>query len=228
MSSTKIDTPARVPPTKRLRVLIADDVQTTRRSTRLMLSLISDVEVVAIAQNGREAVELAKKHDVHIAFMDVKMPFMDGLTATQALRQHNPDLICIICSTERDSQTLRQALIAGASEYLIKPFTADELNETVGRAVTQIREKQERWGDVQKFRKERDSYMVELAKEYAKSRRTDDKALEVFETLAQNPYCDVRWLRYLAIICIVREDWGRLKHLAARLEKRNNVLSSTN
>ena len=222
MSSTKIDKPI-ANKANRLRVLIADDVQATRRSTRLMMSLIPNVEVVAIANNGREAVELAHKHNVHIALLDIKMPIMDGLQATQKMLQRNPDIVCALISAERSSDTLLQAMAAGASEYLIKPFTSDELVTIMGRMTHDVKSKQLRWVKARQLRKERDNFMIELAKEYMKSRRTDQKAQEVFETLAENPYCDVRWLRNLAIIYIVREQWGKLKTLASRLEKQTQV-----
>src|SRR5690349_20530651 len=70
-----------VSPKKKLRVLIADDVQETRRNTRLMLATIDDVEVVAIAANGIQAVELTEEHHPDILLLDINMPEMDGLTA---------------------------------------------------------------------------------------------------------------------------------------------------
>jgi DNA-binding NarL/FixJ family response regulator len=62
-----------VPPKRKLRVLIADDIQETRRSTRLMFSVISDVEVVAIASNGQQAVNMAKEHHPDIVVLDINM-----------------------------------------------------------------------------------------------------------------------------------------------------------
>jgi len=59
-----------------------------------------------------------------------------------------------------------------------------------------------------------------LANEYAKTRRTDDKAIEVFEQLAKNPQCEPRWLQNLAMIYVVRQKWGRLKLFAEMLEQR--------
>src|SRR5690606_35107156 len=109
-----------------LRILIADDTQQTRRSTRLMLTLIPGVEVVAMAQNGREAVELARKYRPDVALMDVNMPQLDGLSAIKAMRQMLPDLVCLVISAERDNKTLRAAMVAGAQDYLIKPFTTEE------------------------------------------------------------------------------------------------------
>ena len=203
----------------RLRALIADDVKESRRSTRLMLSLVPDVEVVAIAHDGREAVKLARQHEVQIALLDIKMPVLDGLQATQAILKRDPDVCCVMISAERDSDTLQRALTAGASGYLIKPFTSDELVETMERVIKDVRSKQARYGTATRLKRERDAYVLELAKEYMKARRTDEKAQTVFETLAADPYCDIRWLRNLAIIYVVRGVWGRLRVLAERLER---------
>jgi lipopolysaccharide biosynthesis regulator YciM len=68
--------------------------------------------------------------------------------------------------------------------------------------------------------KQSEKSLEKLAGEYARSKRTDDTALEVFEQLAENPDCDLRWLRTLAMLYIIREEWGKLKALAERLEKR--------
>jgi lipopolysaccharide biosynthesis regulator YciM len=62
---------------------------------------------------------------------------------------------------------------------------------------------------------------VQLAAEYTKSHRTDDKAIEVFEQLAKNPQCEMHWLQNLAMIYIVRQKWGSLRILAEKIEKRN-------
>ena len=70
------------------------------------------------------------------------------------------------------------------------------------------------------MRKQREAYLAQLAVEYSKNRRTDEKAMEVFEQLAHNPECDMRWLQTLAMIYVVRNEWGRLKVLAAKLEQR--------
>ena len=84
-----------VPPKKKLRVLIADDVQETRRNTRLMLATIDDVEVVAIAANGLQAVQLAEEHHPDILLLDINMPEMDGLTAYRKIVHAHPDIGCI-------------------------------------------------------------------------------------------------------------------------------------
>jgi lipopolysaccharide biosynthesis regulator YciM len=70
------------------------------------------------------------------------------------------------------------------------------------------------------LRQKQESYLAQLAAEYAKSRRTDDKAIQVFEHLAENPNCEMRWIQNLAMIYIVRQKWGKLKVLAEKIENR--------
>lgn len=211
--------PSPLPSAERLRVLIADDVQETRRSTRLMMTLIPEVEVVAIAENGREAVEMAQIKQPDIALMDVNMPGMDGLEAIHLMIKKRPDMACIVLSAERESQTLQRAIAAGARGYLIKPFTSDQLAQTMRRVIDWVRANRARVGNSEQLRQERDLFLQELAAEYARTRRTDDKAMSIFEQLAQDPHCDLRWLRTLAVIYVIRQQWGKLKFLAERLEK---------
>jgi len=201
----------------RLRVLIADDIQETRRNTRVMLAMNPEVEVVAIARNGRQAVDQAEKHNPDLAILDINMPDMDGIAAFEAMKSHNPNIACIIISAEKDSQTLRKAMSAGAREYLIKPFTVDELNLAVHKVSQLVVKKQINPTQNARVRKQRDSDLKHLAHEYANSKRADDQALEVFEQMAANPDCELRWLRILAMIYVIRQDWGKLKSLAERL-----------
>src|SRR5262245_49760248 len=118
---------------RKLKVLIADDVQETRRNTRLMLATIDDVEVVAIAANGVQAVQFAAEQHPDIVLLDINMPEMDGLTAFREIAKIHPETGCIIISAEKDTSTFRTAITVGVREYLVKPFTADELEEAIGR-----------------------------------------------------------------------------------------------
>ena len=208
-------------PRRKLRVLIADDVQETRRNTRLMLATIDDVEVAAIAANGIQAVELAKEHHPDIVLLDINMPQMDGLSAYRRIAQIHPDTGCIIISAEKDTMTLRAAMSIGVQEYLIKPFTVDELEKAIARVSERVQKHKLKLAQDAQLRKQREAYLMQLATEYAKSHRTDEKAVEVFEQLAENPQCEMRWLQNLAMIYIVRHDWGKLKLLAGMVEQRN-------
>ena len=203
---------------RKLRVLIADDVQETRRNTRLMLATIDDVEVVAIAANGIQAVQLAKEHHPDIVLLDINMPEMDGLTAFRNIAQIHPDTGCIIISAEKDSTTLRTAISLGVQEYLIKPFTIDELEGAIGRVDQKVQGNRKKLAQMDDLKRKKEDYLKQLATEYSKARRTDDKAMEVFEQLADYPNCEARWLQTLAMIYVVRQEWSRLKILAAKLE----------
>lgn len=209
-----------VSPRKKLRVLIADDIQETRRNTRLMLATIDDVEVVAMAANGIQAVQLAEQHHPDILLLDINMPELDGLSAYRRIAQIHPDIGCIIISAEKDTTTLRTAISSGVQEYLIKPFTIEELETAISRVYPRVEETRRKLIQAEQLRRRNEAYLQQLASEYAKSRRTDDQAIEVFERLADNPQCEARWLQNLAMIYVVRQMWGRLKILAEKVDAR--------
>lgn len=215
-------TPTMTSPQAKLKVLIADDIQETRRSVRLMLSMNQSVVVVAAAINGRQAVELAREHHPDIVVMDVNMPEVDGLAAFKEISQIFPETGCIIISAQKDLMVLDTAMTVGAQEYLVKPFSIEELNAAVDRVGEQVRQGRQRLAQADQLHQKSVAHLKQLADEYAKARRTDDQALEVFEQLAENPDCELHWLRSLAMLYIVRQEWGKLKNLAARLEERQN------
>lgn len=201
------------------RVLIADDVLETRRNTRLMLADNPMVDIVAIAHDGQEAVDLAIKHQPDIALLDINMPKMNGFEAFQEMHKIFPTMACVIISAEDDNQSFRAAMNIGAREYLVKPFTVYQLNNAVKRVGDIVKSDREKADVSERLRAQRASYLVQLAGEYAKSRRTDDEALEVFEQLAANPKCDLRWLRTLAMLYVIRQEWLKLQVLAGRLAR---------
>jgi YesN/AraC family two-component response regulator len=201
------------------RVLIADDVLETRRNTRLMLADNPMVDIVAIAHNGREAVELAKKHQPDIALMDINMPEMNGFEAFQAMYDIFPSMACVIISAEDDNQSFRSAMNVGAREYLVKPFTVYQLNNAIKRVGDIVKAEREKADVAAQLRQQRASYLLQLAQEYSRSRRTDDEAVEVFEQLAANPKCELRWLRTLAMLYIIRAEWKKLQVLSGRLAR---------
>jgi YesN/AraC family two-component response regulator len=209
-----------ITPKRKLKVLIADDIQETRRNTRLMLATIDDVEVIAIAANGVQALQLSKEHHPDIVLLDINMPEMDGLTAYREIHKVLPGTGCIIISAEKDTTTFRNAISVGVQEYLVKPFTVEELEAAIGRVRVLVEQYRVKLAQDTQVRKQREAYLLQLAAEYSKTHRTDEKAMEVFEQLAQNPECDMRWLQTLAMIYVVRQEWGRMKILAAKLEHR--------
>ena len=125
-----------------INVLIVDDISSTLDNLRKLLSFEDDVEVVATATNGREAVEEAKKFHPDVVLMDVNMPEMDGIQATEILASEAPTSPVIIMSVQGERDYLRRAMQSGAREFLIKPFSGDELVASI-RRVHQLEQRKE-------------------------------------------------------------------------------------
>lgn len=118
---------------KRIRVLVADDAAETRASIQTLLSLEDDIEVVGEAADGQEALAKARELLPDIVLMDMRMPVLDGLAATEAITAELPSVQVIMISVMSTSESLRQAMMAGAREYLVKPFAPDELIASIRR-----------------------------------------------------------------------------------------------
>ncbi|HVC37543.1 MAG TPA: response regulator transcription factor [Gammaproteobacteria bacterium] len=121
------------------RVLIADDHTIFRAGLAKLLQTIADVQVVAEASSGREAVELADKHHPDIVIMDLAMSDVNGLDATAQMHAQHADIRIIILSMHANEEYVMQALSAGASAYVLKEATPDELKlaiEAVARGGT--------------------------------------------------------------------------------------------
>jgi DNA-binding NarL/FixJ family response regulator len=119
---------------KRLRILLADDHALVRAGLRALLSELPGVEVVAETGDGREAVRLVRQHKPDIALMDISMPGLNGLDAAARITHDHPATRIIIVSMHGDDESVRRALVAGASAYLLKNADRGEL-EMALRAV---------------------------------------------------------------------------------------------
>jgi len=212
---------ANVPPQEKLRVLIADDIQETRRNTRLMLSMIDNVEVVAIASNGLQAVEMTQEQRPDIVVLDINMPEMNGLDAFKQIKQIQPGTGCIIISAQKESDILQEAMSLGIRDYLFKPFTVDQLEQAIDTVSARLVKIRQEKAQEEQLKQQNVAYLKKLATEYAKSRRTDNQAVEVYEYLATDPACDLYWLRTLAMVYVIRQDWDKLRDLAMRLGQQN-------
>jgi DNA-binding NarL/FixJ family response regulator len=117
------------------RILIADDYPIVRSGLRKVLDAKSDLEVVAEAQDGAEAVEMALKNDVHIAILDVAMPRMTGIQAAAELHKRKPELRILMLSMHDSEQFLFEALKAGASGYVLKSAADTDIVEACRAAM---------------------------------------------------------------------------------------------
>lgn len=134
---------------KEIKLVIADDIEQTRENIRMMLELDKSITVVGEARDGQEAVDLVRDTEPDVILMDTNMPEMDGIKATEIISVKYPQVAVIIVSVQGEAEYLRRAMLAGAKEYLVKPFTADELASTVKRVVELNRQRWETYGQPQ-------------------------------------------------------------------------------
>ncbi len=118
----------------KIRVVIVDDVSETRENVRKLLQFESDVDVVGLARTGKEAIQISQELNPDVVLMDINMPDMDGITATEAIRSHQPAVQVVILSVQSDQNYMRRAMLAGARDFLTKPPMGDELISAIRRA----------------------------------------------------------------------------------------------
>ena len=117
-----------------IRVLIVDDIADTRANIRRLLEFESDIDVVGEAKDGVEAVAKARELAPDCILMDINMPHQDGIAATEQISVDVPASVIVIMSVQGEQEYLRKAMLAGARDYLIKPFASEELVSTLRRA----------------------------------------------------------------------------------------------
>ncbi|MEV0275808.1 response regulator transcription factor [Streptomyces sp. NPDC050610] len=110
-----------------IRVLITDDEPLIRAGIRMILDSADDIDVVAEAGDGRDAVELARAHRADVILLDIQMPVMDGLTALTELRRARPDARVLILTTFGEQENVLRALSSGSAGFLLKDSAPAEL-----------------------------------------------------------------------------------------------------
>src|SRR4051794_15222088 len=109
-----------------IRILLADDHGVVRQGLRMYLSLDPELSVIGEAENGAEAVELARRLRPDVVLMDLLMPVMDGIAATEAIRKEMPDVEVLAVTSVLEDAAVINAIRAGAIGYLLKDTQADE------------------------------------------------------------------------------------------------------
>jgi len=127
---------------EQIRVVIVDDIAETREHLTKLLSFESDIEVVGAASSGEEALGLTGKLQPDILLMDINMPGMDGIATTERVSATFPATSIIMMSVQGEADYLRRSMLAGAREFLVKPFSSDELTASIRQV--HVREKQKR------------------------------------------------------------------------------------
>ena len=129
----------------KIRVLIVDDITETRDHLARLLGFESDMEIAGLAESGRHAIELAISLKPDIVLMDINMPDMDGIETTEQLSAQVPSASVVMMSVQGEADYLRRSMLAGAREFLVKPFSSDELTSSIRQIYTREQEKLERF-----------------------------------------------------------------------------------
>jgi pilus assembly protein CpaE len=124
-----------------IRVLIVDDIPETRDHLSKLLGFESDVDVVGSAASGAEAIDLATSLHPDVVLMDINMPDMDGIAATEQLSRTLPTTSVVMMSVQGEADYLRRSMLAGAREFLVKPFSSDELTASIRQVYARERDK---------------------------------------------------------------------------------------
>ena len=125
----------------RIQVLIVDDIPETRDHLAKLLGFEPDIEVIGTAASGAEAIELAIKVLPDVILMDINMPDMDGIAATERLSSQVPSAAVVMMSVQGEADYLRRSMLAGAREFLVKPFSSDELTASIRQVHAREKEK---------------------------------------------------------------------------------------
>jgi pilus assembly protein CpaE len=115
----------------KIKVLVVDDVQQTRKDITRLLYFEDDLEVVGEAADAAEALEKIAVLEPDVVLMDINMPGMDGITATEQVGRLYPGVAVIIISIQGEAEYLKKAMVVGARDYLIKPLNSEEMAATI-------------------------------------------------------------------------------------------------
>ena len=119
-----------------IRVMIADDQELIRDSLKVVLDMNPDMEVTAVVENGKQVLERLRKGQPDVILMDVRMPEMDGVQCTKAVKELYPGVSIIILTTFDDDEYVYNALKYGASGYLLKGVSVQELSAAIRKVVS--------------------------------------------------------------------------------------------
>ena len=114
-----------------IKVLIADDQELIRQSLQIVLGIKEDISVIGTAGNGNEVIKLVQKEKPDVILMDVRMPEVDGVQCTRMIKERYPQIKIIILTTFDDDEFVFSALKYGASGYLLKGISMDELEKAI-------------------------------------------------------------------------------------------------
>ena len=117
-----------------IRVLVVDDQRLVREGLTALLDLVDDLELVGLAEDGAQALDMVAEQQPDVVLMDLRMPVMDGVEATRRIRRDHPDVEVVVLTTHADDDSVLAALRAGARGYLTKDAGMAEIARAVAAA----------------------------------------------------------------------------------------------
>jgi len=132
------------PEPAKIRLVVVDDISNTRDNIIQLLEFETDIDVIASVGSGQEAIDVCEKSDPDVVLMDINMPDMDGIKATEIIHSKDTSAQVIMLTVQGEISYMRKAMIAGARDYLTKPPEPDELISTVRRAAAFARDERKR------------------------------------------------------------------------------------
>ncbi len=167
----------------RLSVLIADDEDLARYTIKILISRNHpDLDVVAEAVNGDEAVRLVNEHNPDLAILDIRMPVLNGLDAARNIRKNNPETAILILTAYEDFSSAQQAVNAGVNGYLLKPVTPEDFAIRL-ESIRKWRNGPAVLDDTEPDKKKKLTWRLERATTYIRAHLSEDLPLD---TVAKN------------------------------------------
>ena len=114
-----------------IKVVIVDDIVETRDHLSKLLGFENDIVVTGSVGSGEEALKFADENPIDVLLLDINMPGMDGIATAEQLSVRSPTASIIMMSVQGEPDYLRRAMLAGAREFLVKPFSSDELSASI-------------------------------------------------------------------------------------------------
>lgn len=168
-----------------MKVLIADDIMILRQGLKAVLEQDSDIEVVALAENGKEAFEKSKVYQPDVVLMDMRMPDYDGAYGIQAIKEQLPHVKVLVLTTFDDEETIDKALSSGADGYILKEME----DEKVIASVKSVYAGMSIFGDgvykVMRTRMEQRIGIQELAANAESDQHFTDREKDIIKLVAQ-------------------------------------------
>ena len=195
-------------------ILIVDDEKLERRGIRFLLKREEGEFQILEATNGKDALGVLESNHVDILFSDVKMPYMNGLELTKAVREDHPDMEIVIFSGYNDFSYAREALRYGVVDYVLKPVDPEEFHKTFQRVMENISSK------IEKFTSEKSDSAGIIFHHIAKVTNTADICIDVDLTaIRRNIFFSFQLLKKLLFFCFfLHSFFGFLPHILLRLK----------